>query len=63
MISATSGKMMNQYARSPFEASCTYCVSIGSSPPSWSKIFTKTGTRNISIPTRTSVANVSTTVG
>ncbi len=41
----------------------TYWVSVGSSPPSSSKMLTKTGTRNISIPVITSVANTSTTLG
>ena len=45
------------------EAFTTYWVSVGRSPPRSAKIFTKTGTRNISIPIRTSVANTSTIVG
>ena len=49
--------------RKKFDACRTYWVSVGRSPPSWSKILTKIGTRNISIPVITSVANVSTTPG
>ena len=49
--------------RRTFDACTTYCVSVGSWPPSWSKILTKTGTRNISIPVSTSVAKTSTIVG
>ena len=54
---------MNQYPRRAFDAMSTYWVSFGRSPPSESKILTKIGTRNISIPVITSVANVSTTLG
>ena len=43
-------------AAQPVRRESTYCVSVGSSPPSESKTLTNTGTRNISIPTRTSVA-------
>ena len=46
-----------------FEACTTHCVSVGSSPPSCAKIFTKTGTRKSSIPTSTRVAKISTIVG
>ena len=46
-----------------FDAVTTYCVSVGSWPPSSWKIFTKIGTRNISIPANTSVAKMSTIVG
>ena len=41
----------------------TICVSIGRSPPSWLKMFTKIGTRNRSMPISTSVANASTMIG
>ena len=41
----------------------TIWVIVGSCPFRLWKIFTKIGTRNISMPIRTSVANVSTTVG
>ena len=58
-----AGKMMNQWCRSWFDAATTICVSFGSSPLSWAKMFTKTGTRNISRPIRTRVAKISTIVG
>ena len=57
------GKMMNQSCRSRFDACMTYCVRVGSCPLSWAKIFTKIGTRNISIPIRTRVAKIITIVG
>src|SRR6476646_11804293 len=41
------GMMMNQYDRMKSDACTTYCVSVGSEPPSSSKILTKIGTRNI----------------
>ena len=58
-----TGKMMYQWLRSWSEAATTHCVRVGSSPFSWAKIFTKTGTRNISRPIRTRVAKISTIVG
>ena len=54
---------MNQYARRKSDPYMTYCVSVGSWPPSCLKMFTKTGTRNISIPMSTQVAKISTIVG
>ncbi len=54
---------MYQSARMMFDAFTTYWVSVGSWPPSCAKIFTKIGTRNISIPIRTRVAKISTIVG
>ncbi len=36
---------------------------VGSCPWSWAKIFTKTGTMNINIAVRTSVAKMNTIVG
>ncbi len=54
---------MYHLSRSTFDAFTTHCVSVGSSPPSWEKILTKTGTRNISIPIRTRVAKIRTIVG
>ena len=58
MMSSTYGLF---FSRS--DAVTTYCVSVGSWPPRLAKIFTKTGTRNMSIPQRTSVAKNSTIVG
>ncbi len=58
-----AGKMMNQWWRSWSDAVTTYCVSVGSCPLSWAKIFTKTGTRNIRRPIRTRVAKISTIIG
>ena len=60
-----SGMMSSTYGLffSRSDAVTTYWVSVGSWPPSWLKIFTKTGTRNMSIPTSTSVAKISTIVG
>ena len=55
--------MMNQWWRSWSEALTTHCVSVGSWPFSWAKMFTKTGTRNISRPIRTRVAKIITIVG
>ena len=49
--------------RRRFDTLTTYAVSVGSWPFSDAKIFTKTGTRNISIPISTSVAKMSTIVG
>ena len=46
-----------------FDPLTTICVSIGRSPPSWSKIPTKIGTRNMSMPMRTSVAKAMTISG
>ena len=46
-----------------FDALTTHCVSTGSSPPRSAKIFTKIGTRNMSIPIRTRVAKIRTIVG
>ena len=54
---------MNQRVRIRSDAATTHCVSVGSSPPSWLKIFTKIGTRNISIPISTSVAKIRTMTG
>jgi len=54
---------MYQSLRSTFDALTTYCVSVGSLPPSDAKMPTKTGTRNINRPTRTRVAKIRTIVG
>ena len=54
---------MYQRARRNSEAPTTSFVSMGRSPPSCSKIPTKTGTRKSSMPMRTSVANASTIIG
>ena len=57
------GKRMNQVALMKFEQASTAFVSVGRSPPSCAKMFTKTGTRKSSIPTRTRVAKINTIVG
>jgi hypothetical protein len=57
------GRRMNQVALMKFDAASTAFVSVGRSPPSCAKMFTKTGTRKSSIPTRTRVAKISTIVG
>ena len=54
---------MYHLLRTMSEAPTTTFVMSGSSPPSWAKMFTKIGTRNRSIPIRTSVANASTMSG
>ena len=51
-----AGKMMNHQSRSAFEAATTIFVGAGSSPPSSSKTFAKTGTMKRSMKMRTSVA-------
>ena len=54
---------MYQRSRRRLEACTTTRVRSGSCPPSSLKIFAKTGTMNMSIAQRTSVAKVKTTVG
>jgi hypothetical protein len=63
MTSPATGKTIHQRARRKSDALTTIWVSIGRSPPSCSKIPTKTGTRKRSMPIRTSVANDSTMIG
>src|ERR1700730_8568216 len=56
-------RMRYGLVRRRFDTLTAYAVSVGSWPFNDAKIFTNTGTRNMSIPISTSVAKMSTIVG
>ena len=63
MSAPMAGKMTNHQLRRAYDISITICVGFGSSPFSWSKTSTKTGTMKRSMNVSTRDANVITTAG
>ena len=63
IVAPIAGKMTNHQWRSAFDICITIWVGFGSSPCSWSKTSTKTGTMKRSMNVSTRHANVITTAG
>ena len=61
--SPSRGKITNQSSRKRVDAKSTHCVRVGSCPCSCAKIFTNTGTTNMSIATSVIPEKTSVIVG